>query len=235
MDGIVLIAPLIGDEMLSLLANLEIPVAIISNPAAGSIPHFNIDNAGGTRAAVEHLLSLGHRQIGNIAGRSDDGNSVERLLEFSRVMKEADLSVPDEFIAYGGFTREGGRRGALRMLSALCRPTAIVAGNDLMAYGLYDAARELGLRIPQDVSVVGFDDDEASALVNPPLTTVHQPIHEMAAAAFDAVVRLSEGETVQSQIFPANLVIRNSTSCPWEGAQSCNAEHYHRSKSSSKT
>ncbi|RYG35740.1 LacI family transcriptional regulator, partial [bacterium] len=97
------------------------------------------------------------------------------------------------------------------------RPTAIVAGNDRMAYGLYDAARELGFRVPDDISVVGFDDDESATLVYPPLTTVVQPIAEMASAALDAVISLSEGGEAESRHFPTRLIVRASTSSPKRG------------------
>ncbi|RYG35825.1 LacI family transcriptional regulator, partial [bacterium] len=124
-DGLVLIAPKIGDEMLAFLADLHIPVALISSPQSGSILYCNVDNEGGIRASVDHLAELGHRQIGFLGGPPEDGNPEERLQAFLTSMAAHGLSVDPEHLARGEFNRQSGYECALRLLSLEERPTAI--------------------------------------------------------------------------------------------------------------
>jgi DNA-binding LacI/PurR family transcriptional regulator len=131
-------------------------------------------------------------------------------------MEAEGLAVDADLVVRTGLTTEDARAAALRLLGHPQRPTAIVTGNDLQALGVYQAARELGLRIPADLSVVGFDDLPIAALVDPPLTTVHQPLTEMAVAATELALALGRGEkTPQVSVeLATTLTVRDSTAAP---------------------
>lgn len=224
-DGVVLIAPKIDQEMLSYIAEQNLPLAVIASPAPDIGLQFNADNAMGVRRAVDHLVELGHRRIGVISGRQGSGDAQERHDAFLEGMASHGLPVAPEHIQFGNFDVQSGYEAALKMLSAGNRPTAVFAGNDQMAFGLYRAAQQLGIEIPRDLSVIGFDDDELSEHMTPGLTTVRQPVAEMAEAALKAVVQLAQGELISEQIFDTRLIVRASTASPKEDPSSCSEKH----------
>jgi LacI family transcriptional regulator len=126
-------------------------------------------------------------------------------------MRDLGLSIPDEYIETTDLTVAGGYQASLRLLSRKNRPTAIFCVNDPSGVGLIQRASELGLSVPGDLSVVGFDDDEIGVTVSPSLTTVHQPVAEMAIAAFDALIDQIAGKAVESRTFATQLIVRAST------------------------
>jgi len=216
-DGIVLVSPRIDRRMMEFIAEQNLPLAIVAGATEGPGLHFNADNEGGVRAAVEHLAELGHRSIGAITG-TPGGDGTERRDAFYAAMTRLNLAVGPGMVQQGDFTKQSGYKAGLRLLRRDRPPTAAFAANDQMAFGLLMAAREIGLRVPQDLSVVGFDDDELSKEIQPPLTTIEQPIAEMAAAALRAVVGLSTGQIAQGRIFATRLIERATTACPQEDA-----------------
>jgi DNA-binding LacI/PurR family transcriptional regulator len=131
-------------------------------------------------------------------------------------METRGLSVPEDYIHSADFLAGRGEEAALALLSRPDRPTAIFAGNDNMAVGAYRAARHLGLRIPDDLSVIGFDDMDFAQVLDPPLSTVHQPIEEMAKTAVELLVALcaSLAHPLSSRILPTSLVARGSVATP---------------------
>ena len=158
------------------------------------------DNWTGGVIATRHLLALGHTRIGIITGPEE--------MMCSKHGIEAD----PELITEGDFTTSGGYAQSISLLKRPNRPTAIFAGSDLQAMGVYEAARQLGLRIPEDLSVVGFDDVQTAAFLGPALTTVRQPLQDMARAAVRMLVEALSTDVIQPHIImPTSLVVRNST------------------------
>jgi len=213
-DGVVLIAPKIDHAMLGYVAAQNLPLAVVASPAPGPGVHFNADNVDGVRQAVEHLASLGHRRIATVAGRADGGDAMERHEAFLAAL--AIHGLEPAAVEFGDFTMESGRQAGHRLLNFQVRPTAVFAGNDQMAAGVIRAAHEMGLQVPDDLSVIGFDDDEIASYVTPGLTTIRQPIAEMASAALDAVVQLAQGLPAEERLFPTRLIVRASTASPKE-------------------
>ena len=170
-------------------------------------------NWAGGLAATEHLLSLGHRRIGMITGPTrllmQPGQA--RWLPFR--LERAGLTVDPALIKYGDFEHEGGFARAVELLDLPERPTAIFAGSDQKAFGVYEAARQRGLRIPDDLSVVGFDELPVSRWVSPPMTTVRQPLVEMGGAAAQMIGELIDGLPLRSNRMELSteLIVREST------------------------
>lgn len=150
-------------------------------------------NENGAYVATLHLIDHGHRRIAVIGGPSHLENARQRLQGFKRALKEAKIEVPPAYMQMGRFDRASGLDAALCLLRPLTRPTAIFAANDLMAMGAMLAVRELGLRCPEDVSIVGFDNLEIVELLQPPLTTIHQPIYKMGVTAAERLVERISG------------------------------------------
>lgn len=180
------------------------------------VPFVGATNWSGGRSATRHLIELGHRRIAMIGGPDHVLCCRARLDGHRSAVEAAGLPVDDALIVRTHLTREDGYTAAVELLNRPQRPTAIFACNDLQALGVYRAARSLGLRIPADLSVVGFDDLPIAALIDPPLTTVHQPLTEMAAAATELALALGRGEKrPQSGLeLATTLTVRESTAPP---------------------
>ncbi|WFE26031.1 LacI family DNA-binding transcriptional regulator [Solwaraspora sp. WMMD791] len=180
------------------------------------VPFVGATNWAGGRAAARHLIGLGHRRMAMIAADERILCCGARLDGYRSGCEAAGLTLESELVRRTGLTREGGESAALELLSRADRPTAIFAANDLQALGVYQAARRLGLRIPADVSVVGFDDLPIAALVEPAMTTVRQPLVEMAVFATELALSLSRGEpTPQVGVeLATTLTVRQSTAPP---------------------
>ena len=178
-----------------------------------SLCSVSVDNALGCRLATEHLLALGHRRIGFISGAIATVSRVRRLAGYREALKAAGVRASDELVwanprGYGDTdSADLGRQGMAALLRLPNLPTAVVAINDMYVIGACAAVREAGLRVPDDVSVVGFDDIALAKLFNPPLTTVHQPLVEMARLAVDA----AGGEERSWSPMTPRLVVRAST------------------------
>jgi LacI family transcriptional regulator len=173
-------------------------------------------NASGARSATQHLLSLGHRRIAAILGVPEWTASVERLNGYRAALASAGVLAEPEFVVDSDFSLEGGEAAADALLGLPHRPTAIFAFNDNMAIGTLRAARKRGLRVPEDLSVVGFDDSEESAIVTPALTTVRQPLAEMGRMAASLLLRLLENQPLEALNIElaTRLVVRDSTAPP---------------------
>jgi LacI family transcriptional regulator len=178
-----------------------------------------VDNEEGAYQATRYLLELGHRRIACIAGQLHVTSGVERLKGFKRALREAGVSIAPEYIQEGRFDRLSGYEKALMLLQFSPRPTAIFAANDLVALGVLAALRELGLRCPEDVSLVGFDDLELASFTNPALTTVAQPAYQMGARAAALLFERLRGEEVPTHriVMKATLKARDSTGAPSSG------------------
>lgn len=188
-DGVLLVSTHADDPLPDLLAQLEIP-AVISGPrsAAETLTSVDSDNYGGGRQAAEHLLSRGRRKIAHITGRMDVYGAQRRVDGYRDALKAAGQEVDEALIEPGDFTEEGGRRAMTRLLSRCPDLDAVFAGSDVTAAGARQVLREQGRRIPEDVALVGYDDSAIARHMDPPLTSVRQPIVEMGRAMIDLLL-----------------------------------------------
>ncbi|NUR61634.1 MAG: LacI family DNA-binding transcriptional regulator [Catenulispora sp.] len=200
------------------LAEKGIPFVVFdpTSEVPDGVPFVGATNWSGGRVATRHLIELGHCRIAMIAAAPDVLCCTARLDGYRSALGAAGLPVDEQLVARAALTREAGTVAARALLDLADRPTAVFASNDLQALGVYQAARERGLRIPEDLSVVGFDDLPVVAWVDPPMTTVHQPLAEMAAAATELALALGRGEQV-AQVgveLATKLTVRASTAPP---------------------
>jgi len=213
-DGFITATARLDHELLSEISDSGQPIVLVNRRVEDeALPAVAADDRGGVRLAVEHLAALGHRRIAHLGGPQNLSTGHQRHLGFLDAM-DAVGTVPDGFVAFGeAFTEAEGARLCRELLDAAAGVTAIVAGNDLMALGCYDAFAERGLRCPADVSVVGFNDMPFADRFHPPLTTVRIPHREMGVAAADLLLELlAHPETAPRQsILPVALEVRGST------------------------
>lgn len=217
LDGVVLAPPASDNSrVLNDLAAAGIRLARIATmrmPEAG--PGTVIDDVAAALEAANHLIGLGHRDIGIIKGDPTHASTEARLLGYAQAFHAAGLPLRLDRIEQGLFTRDSGHAAAERLLSGGQRPTAILAQNDDMAVGALIAARERGLSVPAELSIVGFDDSEVSRITWPAITTVRQPVFEMAVDAADMVVAQLEGRDFATRREHRHeLIVRQSTAPP---------------------
>ncbi len=217
-DGAVLTLPEETNEELKALQRQDFPFVVVDPrvPLDEGIPAVSAANASGARAAVAHLLSLGHRRIGAITGPQAWMASTERLNGMRGALAAAGVLPDPDLVVESSFSIESGEEVARTLLDRPDRPTAIFAFNDNTAIGALRVARELGLRVPEDLSVIGFDDSEQAAIVTPGLTTVRQPLAEMGRMAVSLLLRLIENQRVESLSIElaTRLIVRESTAPP---------------------
>jgi LacI family transcriptional regulator len=186
------------------------------NLPEAEVPSVGATNWAGGMAATDHLLSLGHRRIGAVTGPADYLCSRARIDGYRSALERAGAQFDDRLVQHGDFQHEGGFLRGGQLLDLPEPPTAIFAGSDQQALGVYEAARQRGLRIPEDLSVVGFDDLPAARWVSPPLTTVRQPLADMGRVAAEMLGDLIEGVPLRSQRveLATELIVRESTGGP---------------------
>ncbi len=219
-DGVLLVSVHADDPLPDLLAQLEIP-AVISGPrsAEETLPSVDSDNYAGARSAVEHLLARGRSTIATITGRLDVYGARRRVDGYREGLREAGHQVDEDLIVRGDFTEEGGRRAMTELLRRRPGLDAVFAGSDVMAAGARQVLREAGRRIPDDVALVGFDDSAIARHMDPPLTSVQQPIEKMGRAMIDLLLNeiadgrpaASRGLDRQQVVLPTRLVERASS------------------------
>lgn len=216
-DGLILMSPAVDAETLVAELPDAVPVVLLNCAVRdGRFDGLEIDNAGGARAIVEHLLACGHRRIAMIQGAPRNHDAAERLRGYRAALRATGIERRAEWEHPGDFTDVAGYQAATALLRLDPRPTAIVAANDAMAIGALSAVREAGLRIPEDVAVVGFDDVPIARYVHPPLTTVRVNISELGARAAETLLEaLAEGDAHRPQhvVLPTALVVRGSCGC----------------------
>jgi LacI family transcriptional regulator len=208
----------LSPEDLRALVRAHLPLVVIdpgSEPRA-RVPSVGSTNFAGGVAAAQHLLSLGHRRIAYIGGPASASHNLARMHGYRAAMEAAGAPVPEEYLRPGQFLYRDGVAGTIFLLDLDPPPTAIFAGSDETAAGVIEAARGRGLRVPEDLSVVGFDDTQVARFASPPLTTVRQPLREMGGVALRTALRLSEGEKLDSHHveLATELIIRHSTAPP---------------------
>ena len=210
MDGVI-IASDSKNSLVNYLADMGIPLATVERPSAleNRVNYVTIDNIDATRIVIEHLIGMGRRKIALIAGATDNMDAQERLEGFQITMKNAGL--PADMIVYGDFQRRNAYEATKQLLDKDI--DAIFACSDVMAQGAYEALQEAGLRVPDDVAVVGFDDLPTAQQLHPPLTTVRQPIREKGSAATALLLDAIEGKSPEPRhvVLPTTLIVRAST------------------------
>lgn len=178
-------------------------------------PYVDVDHEQGAFQAVSHLIEMGHRRIGHLSGVwPTDSHGNKRALGYRHALASAGIEYDPDFEVYSGYTFEGGYDSFLKLMRLEDRPTAIFSCSDLAAWGAMRAAHEIGLRVPQDVSIVGFDDLTIAKYFDVPLTTVAQPKETLGRTAYRTLMKLIRDETPQSSVIAPELVIRQSTDAP---------------------
>ena len=186
-------------------------VAVDHNVASSSLPTVDSDNLSGAVLATEYLLELGHRRIGFLAGRPDLESARLRERGYRTALKKAGIKIDSSLIRIGGYQVDTAGEAARQMLEPEDRPTAIFAANDVSALATISVAGSLGLAVPEDLSVIGFDNVPESALSEPPLTTIEQPIQQMGFDATEILIRLIAKQPVpEHTMLPTKLVVRGS-------------------------
>lgn len=216
--GVVLVTTRMTRDLHRAFARVGVPVVLI-DPV--DFPHLDVPSVGATNfngglEATEHLLSLGHRRVGFLQGPPDALVSVARLHGYQAMLSRAGLTPDPSLIRSGEFTFEAGLEAGTALLSVPRRPTAFFASNDLQALGIIEAARLRGVRVPDDLSVVGFDDMAPARWSSPPLTSVRQPFAEMGRVAVQNLMILVQGGALAAPRveLATHLVVRASTAPP---------------------
>jgi LacI family transcriptional regulator len=217
-DGIIFIAAGDHHEHLDELTRRNVPLVLADRDVDQTDADVVlVNNERGGYEATKHLLDLGHRRIGCIAGPSEATPSADRVEGYVRALREADVPVEDSAIETGDFRYQGGEAAAERLLGGSERPTAIFACNDLMAIGALRAIRGAGLSVPDDISVVGYDDIPLASAMSPALTTVAQPVDQLGALSTELLLsRIEDGSvgTAQRITLETALVVRGSSGPP---------------------
>ncbi|NNE35058.1 MAG: LacI family DNA-binding transcriptional regulator [Rhodothermales bacterium] len=219
-DGAI-IAPILHEQVdlthLFLLGQAEYPFVILERVPGLQVNAVAIDNVSASETAVRHLIDIGHERIIHIAGPPHTRHTRDRILGFQKAFSHSRLAYSDESIVSGGSRIEDGYSAAMRVFgqtSAQLRPTAVSCFNDLVAIGALRAVIELGLRVPEDVSIIGFDDIRSASYSKVSLTTVRQPAREMGRTSAEMIVDQLESEhTVERKevVLEAELIVRDST------------------------
>lgn len=214
-DGLILATARREDPSIAELAQEGIPIVLINRVVKDrSFPSVSVDDAAGIRMLVDHLRELGHERIAHVAGPQTMSTGFSRHSGFVSSMAAHGLTVDPQSVSYAdGFTIAEGERCAAALLSASFPPTAVVAANDMLALGCYTAAETLGLRCPEDVSIVGFNDMPFTDRMSPPLTTVRIPHYDVGTQAADLLLgRIHDPDlAVKVMLMVPTLVVRGST------------------------
>jgi len=212
-DGIILSGPRSDDRQLARLRAEGFPVVLLGQLSGSDFPFVDVDNIGAAKQAVNHLLELGHRRIGMITNAPLAYTAArDRLTGYRQALEEAGLAYDQDLVCYGDFREESGFRAMRQLLSLAEPPTAVFVASDLVAFGALVAIKEQGLRVPDDVSVVGFDDVRLAHYVDPPLTTIRLPAYELGYQAAMLLTQLIGAESVEAQemLLQTELVVRES-------------------------
>lgn len=217
-DGVIIIGSRLSARQSGQLTARSIPFVTVDpegEPAPG-VPSVGATNWNGGLSATRHLLELGHRRVGMIGGPADMLCSRARIDGYKAALDTAGIPIDPALIRYGDFLVHSGHDHGHWLLDLDDPPTAIFAGSDLQAFGVFEAARQRGLRVPDDLSVVGFDDLPLAQSAWPPLTTVRQPLQEMAALATRMVLTIGRGGIPEpSRVeLATDLMVRDSTAAP---------------------
>ncbi len=216
-DGLILTSATINDPYLKDLAKTRTPFILVSRLCRSvDAPYVVVDDRVGARLAVEHLINLGHQHIGFIGGPADVQSSRDRMIAYREVLQEHGLAEKEKWMGFSDFTQAAGRKAGRQMLSLPERPSAIFAANDMIALGVLEVAEEMGFLIPDDLSLVGYNDISYASLPRIQMTTVAQPTFEMGKIATEwllSVLSMEEILPLHRTLEP-HLVARSTTARP---------------------
>jgi LacI family transcriptional regulator len=219
LDGVIVASFRLDEPLIPELLEKGIPFVIVGHHPDKRVNYVDADNVGGARMAVEHLIRLGHSRIATITGPLTMTSGEDRLVGYRQALEAQRLAVDEQLVVEGDYTEGGGAMAMRRLLAA--SPTAVFVASDVMAIGALKALREAGKRVPQDVALVGFDDVTIATAVEPPLTTVRQPIGRLGSMAADLLLDLLEKPPDSTEqalsagrvariVLPTKLVVRDS-------------------------
>jgi len=215
-DGLIIIPTMTNPDLINQLVDNKLPVVILHHIINGCrADSVIVNNIKGTYEATLHLIGLGHRHIGYIDRPVDLPHSIERLKGYRKALEEKGIKKDDYIIRCSGFNYINGSEAMERLLKRKPKITAVMAFNDTIAIGAIRAINDKGLKVPDDISVIGFDNIELSSFITPRLTTVHFPKHKMAEAVVALLLKRIENPVIEKpvkKVLPLNLVIRESTS-----------------------
>jgi len=211
-DAIIIFAHNLDDGLIKSAARRDMPIVLIDRPIEGKyIINIKVDNFEGAYKATEYLISRGHEEIAYISGSEDSYDNEQRFEGYKAALEANGMKYNPDLIYRGNFVEAGGYAAAKLMISKGYVPRAIFAANDEMAIGAINAFGESGVKVGEDVAIIGFDDIRIARYVVPPLTTMRQPTYEIGCLAVNLVLRALAGDFPESKIMlPAELIIRRS-------------------------
>ena len=215
-DGYILVAPPLDSDIVDGLAGMGVHLVVVSSQAGPvRVPFVDVDNAAGLRLATEHVIALGHRRIAHMSGDDQQPSVAGRREGFCAAMAAAGLPVRPEYMVTSQYIVEESMTDARALLTLPNRPTAIVTGSDHIAHGILKVAHELGIAVPEQLSVTGFDDLPSATLVEPPMTTVRQPLVEIGRRAAQMLLeQIEDAKSPTNYLAEPTLVVRGSTAPP---------------------
>jgi LacI family transcriptional regulator len=216
-DGLLVASASTDEGVVGALARAGLPFVLVNRRVARVSPSVTVDDVRGMKIGVEHLIALGHRRIAYIGGPADADTARRRLTGFRTAMREARLQAPAARVAEAPFDEEGGFRAMAELLQREPRPTAVAVWSLAAAVGALAAARQGGVRVPEELSIVAFHDAPMASYLDPPLTTVRMPLHEMAERGVECLLALIDGREVEKSVVVGTspvLVERESTRPP---------------------
>lgn len=224
-DGVLVVAPLEGSDIVPTLAALRLPLVVVSSPSEiFGVPFVDVDNPKGAALAIRHLIELGHTRIAHLMGDPTHASVAARKAGFIKTLRDAHVALPPDYLLQGSYAYHRSREAAERLLALSPLPTAVFVGNDMMAFAMIEVARDHGIHVPRDLSVIGFDDVPHAGLVSPPLTTIRQPLPEIGAFATRLLLAQMDGDESPKINGTANvplahyleptLVVRGTTGPP---------------------
>lgn len=216
-DGMILASATVNDPYVKELNNSAIPIILISRISRELETNFiKVDDVKGGRLAVEHLVDLGHKRIGFIGGPEDFSSAQDRRIGFEEVMEENELPINRSIVSHAQYTQEAGHNMVSAYISKQEKLTAIFCANDIIALGAIEALEREELSVPEDISIVGYDNISYARLPRIMLTTVSQPIYTMGCDAADSLIDVSENgkdKLIQRELTP-DIIVRDSTTQP---------------------
>jgi LacI family transcriptional regulator len=213
-DGIILASSVLNDPTVRWVRDQRLPYVLVNRfSEEGQDPFVGSDDIQGARLATQHLVQLGHRRIGHLAGKATVSTGVLRRRGYLAALADRGLPADPQLVAESGYTEEGGAQAAERLLSLPDPPTALFAVTDMTAVGAFGTARRMGVRIPDDVAIVGYNDIPLASRLVPGLTTVRVPIHEFGVGAARLLLEQIDtgAATNRRLVFTPELVVRGST------------------------
>lgn len=217
-DGMILLNSKVEDNIITYLKERDFPFVLIGKPYKNveQITHVDNDNFRAMKEATEYLLKHGHRKIAFIGGSLDLMVTVERFLGYERAMRNANITLRNEYVINEEFLIEGGQEAVRKLMSVTHPPTAIIVADDFMALGVLNTLDELGIRVPEDISIVSFNNVLLAEMAKPPLTSVDINIFELGYQASKSLIQMIENsnEPIKRMIIPHKLIERFSCSEP---------------------